>query len=176
LYEEGIFEPETQSFVSIPHTTKIGVVVARNPIVAKPSVYCINCHHINHNVETCQIKKEEEPIIIVTKINAQVVKLPKPLTYLWQICGIVGHKLTNYHKFGEVQTIFKDKGKQIKVKFVTTLINMVDVHMATTNSKATSSNYQTHEENKIVFMDLRVLIILGINKTKIHINTYSYIS
>lgn len=54
LYDEVIFEPKTHNFMSIPHITKIGVVVVRNPIVAKPNVNCINCHHINHNVETCK--------------------------------------------------------------------------------------------------------------------------
>jgi hypothetical protein len=28
----------------------------------------------------------------------------------FSICGIVGHKLTNYPRFGEMQTMFKDEG------------------------------------------------------------------
>jgi hypothetical protein len=111
LYEKGIFELETHNSVSIPQITIIGVDVTRNPIVAKLCVYCTNCHHINHNMEPCKFFKKVEPTIIVTKINAQVVKPPKPLTYPWQICGIVGHKLTNCRKFGEIQTIFKNKRK-----------------------------------------------------------------
>jgi hypothetical protein len=52
----------------------------------------------------------------------------------------VGHKLTNYPRFGEMQNMFKDKGSQtiesklaVEVKVVTTSFNMVDVNVTTKN-------------------------------------------
>jgi hypothetical protein len=53
----------------------------------------------------------------------------------------MGHILTNCPRFGEMQSIFKDKGSQsieyklaIDVKTVIALVNMVDVNV-TTHSK-----------------------------------------
>ncbi len=68
-------------------------------------------------------------------------KPPRPLNYPCHICGIVGHKLTNCPRFGEMQNMFKDKRGQtleskpiIEVKTITALVNMVDVNL-TTHSK-----------------------------------------
>ncbi len=107
-----------------------------NPTVAKPNMYYINCYYTNHNVETCRSKKKDEPTIAITKTTFQVGKSPGQLNYPCHICGIVGHKLMNYPRFGEMQNMFKDKGGQStkskltsKVKMVTTSINMVDVNV-----------------------------------------------
>jgi len=103
-------------------------------------MYCITCHHINHNVKTCRSKKEEL-IVVVTRATTQASKPPKLLNDLNHICGIMDHKLTNYQRFGEMQSIFKDKGSQsiesklaIKLKTIIASINMVDVNV-TTHSK-----------------------------------------
>ncbi len=98
-------------------------------------MYCINYHHMNHNVEIC-INKKEEPTIITTQANKPL----RPLNYPCHICGIMGDKLMNYLKFGEMQNIFKDKGGQtieskpiVEVKVVIALLNMVDVNATTWN-------------------------------------------
>ncbi len=70
---------------------------------------------MNHNTKMCKNIKKEEHVVVVAKVNAQASKPPKLLNYPCHICGIVGHKLTNYLKFGKMQTMFKDKGgKPIK--------------------------------------------------------------
>lgn len=99
-------------------------------------MYCINYHCSNHNVETCKSKKEE-PILAITKATTQAGKPPNPILH---ICGIVGHKLTNCPRFGEMQSMFKGKrGQSIKfkliakAKMVTTLVKMVDVNATIRN-------------------------------------------
>jgi hypothetical protein len=77
-------------------------------------------------VETCRNKKREEPTIAITETTIQVGKALIPLNYPCHICGIMGHKVRNYLKFGEMQNMFKDKGSQttkskptIEVKVIT---------------------------------------------------------
>jgi hypothetical protein len=72
----------------------------------------------------------------------QVGKPPRPLNYPSHIYGIVGHKLMNCPRFGEMQNMLKDKGGQTiesklvdEVKAIIALVNMVDVNV-TIQSKA----------------------------------------
>ncbi len=109
-----------------------------NQIIAKPNMYYTNCHRIIYNVETCKNKKKEESIVVLDEVNTQAAKLLRPLNYPCHIYGIVGHKLTNFFKFGEMQTMFKDKGGEnienkpiVEVKVANVLVNMVDVHVTT---------------------------------------------
>ncbi len=60
------------------------------------------------------------------------------MNYPCHIYGIMGHKLAIFLKFGEMQTMFKDKGGEnienklvAKVKVVNVSVNMVDVHVTT---------------------------------------------
>jgi hypothetical protein len=78
----------------------------------------------------------EEPTIATIKTTTKVGKPLRPLNYPCRICGVVGHKLTNCPRFGEMQNMFKDKGGQTtksnptdEVKVVITLVNMVDVNV-----------------------------------------------
>jgi len=50
---------------------------------------------------------------IIVEVIAQVGKPPKPLNYPCHICGIVGHKLMNFPRFGEMEIVFKDKGGKL---------------------------------------------------------------
>jgi hypothetical protein len=91
-------------------------------------------------VETCKSKKKEDPIVIAIETIIRVDKPPRPLNYPCHICGIVGHKLINCPRFGEMQTMFKYKrGSTTKfkliaeVKMVIPTINMVDVNVFTWN-------------------------------------------
>jgi hypothetical protein len=86
-------------------------------------MYCINCHHTNHNIETCRSKKKEEPIVAVTEATTKVGKPPRPLNYPCHIYGIVGHKLTNCPRFNEMQSMFKDKGSQSTKSKPTEVLN-----------------------------------------------------
>ncbi len=67
-------------------------------------------------------------------------KPSRPLNYVCHVCGILGHKLTNFLKFSEMQTMYKDKGNKNtknkpigKVKVTNALVNMVDVHVTIRN-------------------------------------------
>jgi hypothetical protein len=43
--------------------------------LGKPNKHSINCERNNHNVETCRVKKKEEPIIVVvTEATNQLQK------------------------------------------------------------------------------------------------------
>jgi hypothetical protein len=52
--------------------------------------------------------------IVVVEVIAQVGKPSKPLNYPCHICGIVGHKLMNSPRFGEMEIMFKDKGGKLQ--------------------------------------------------------------
>jgi hypothetical protein len=89
---------------------------------------------------TCRNKKKEEPTTVATKATIQVGKPLRLLNYPCHIYGIVGQKLTNYPRFSEMQSMFKDKGGQstkskpiAEVKTVTASVNMVDVNVTTQN-------------------------------------------
>jgi hypothetical protein len=91
-------------------------------------------------VKTYRSKKKEKPIVAPIEATTHARKPLRPLNYPCYICGIVGHKLKNYPRFGEMQNMFKDKGGQTveskpttKVKVVTASINMVDVNVTTRN-------------------------------------------
>ncbi len=105
--EENISILEAHNALSIPQTIRIGSAIMGNQTYVKPNMYCTNCHYINHNVETYKSTKDE-PIVTIKAI-AQVGKLPRPLNYLYHICGIVGNKLMNSTRFGKMQNMFKDK-------------------------------------------------------------------
>jgi hypothetical protein len=96
----------------------------RNQATIKPNMCYINCHHINHNIKTCKNKKEEEPTIIVTKSTIRASKPPKPLDYPCHTCGMLGHKLTNCSRFGEMQNMFKDQNNRF-LGFMTHLYNYI---------------------------------------------------
>jgi hypothetical protein len=87
---------EAQIILFVPQTIGIRNVVVGNQIATKPSMYYTNYHCTNINIETCRSKKEEEPTIIVTKVAIQNSKPSRLLNYPCHICGIMGHKLTNY--------------------------------------------------------------------------------
>jgi hypothetical protein len=74
-----------------------------------------------------RVGKKKEPIVVVAKVNAQVNKPPRPLNYPCYICGIMGHKSTNYAKLGEMETCLNEKiieNKPItKVKVASTCFN-----------------------------------------------------
>ncbi len=81
---------------------------------------------------------KEEPYVATIKATTQVGKPPKPLNYPFHICGTIGHKLMNCPSFGEMQTMFKDKGCKtieskptVEVKIVTISVNMVYVNVTT---------------------------------------------
>jgi hypothetical protein len=63
-------------------------------------MYCTNCHHTNHNAET--YKSKEEPSITAIEATTQVGKPAIQLNHPCHICGIVGHKLMNYPRFGQM--------------------------------------------------------------------------
>jgi hypothetical protein len=62
--------------------------------------------------------------------------------YSFHICGDMGHKIIDYHKYNDMQNLFKNKGMKIakkpyvvELKVVNPSIHMVDVNMAITRSK-----------------------------------------
>ncbi len=58
---------EAQSTFFEPQTIGMGNITTRNQTATKLSMYYTECHHINHNMETCRSKKKEEPIIVVAE-------------------------------------------------------------------------------------------------------------
>ncbi len=66
--EEGIFEVEVISNLSIPQNNKTILVQKPQIVLEKTWMYYRNYHRTNHNVETCKIKRKEESILIVSKL------------------------------------------------------------------------------------------------------------
>jgi len=63
---------------------------------------------MNHNVETCRKKKKQT--MVATIEATQTSKKPhKTSSYACHIYGLNGHKMTNYHKFVEMQNMFHGK-------------------------------------------------------------------
>jgi hypothetical protein len=60
--------------------------------------------------------KREKTFVTAIETTAQVGEPSKPLNYPCHIYGIVDHKLMNCSKFGEMQTVFKNKGDKIVKK------------------------------------------------------------
>jgi hypothetical protein len=58
LCEEGITITKARSVLSIPKNTKQTIVPETQGNERKTNKYCTNYGMINHNVETCKMKKE----------------------------------------------------------------------------------------------------------------------
>ncbi len=63
---------------------------------------------INHNVETCN-KKKEQTTTAITKVTQPNQKRQKTFLYACHIYGLNGHKMTNCPKFTEMQKMFHGK-------------------------------------------------------------------
>jgi predicted ATPase len=68
----------------------------------KTSKHCTNYGQDNHNVETCKVKKKEEPIIATIKCTNQPLKGLKNNLCVCHIYGLHGHKMMNCPKFVEM--------------------------------------------------------------------------
>ncbi len=65
-----------------------------------------------HNVETCK-KEKEKTIMITTEVAQQSQKPQKTSSYACHICGLNGHKMTDYPKFIKMQKMFHGKSMTI---------------------------------------------------------------
>jgi len=73
--EEGIFDIEAINNLLVPYNGKIVLVQKPQIVLEKIRMYCINCHRINHNVETRRIKRKEYLIPVVFKVITQQIKV-----------------------------------------------------------------------------------------------------
>jgi len=142
MCKERVSKLEAQSYILVPQISKTTWVITTLTTVGKLIMYYTNYHHTNHNMEMCQNKKKEKPIVVTMEVNAQLIKPLKPLTYPYHICGMNMHKLTKRPRFNEMKTMFKDKSNQnvekkhvADVKVTIASMNVVDVHVTTTRSK-----------------------------------------
>jgi len=66
---------------------------------------------LNVKIPTFELKKTPFVVYLIAfslaKINTHTSKPPRPLNYPCHICGIMGHKLTKYSKFGKMQTCLR---------------------------------------------------------------------
>jgi hypothetical protein len=62
----------------------------------------------SHNVKTCR-KKKELTMMATTKVAQPSQKVEKTSSYACHICGLNGHKMTNYPKFVQMQKMFHGK-------------------------------------------------------------------
>ncbi len=74
----------------------------------------------------------------MTKATTHNFKIQNNGSYACHICGLNGHKMTNYPKFAQMQKMFQGKNAEtiggksvINVKTITTIVNVVDVNVAT---------------------------------------------
>ncbi len=87
------------------------------------------------------MKKKKESTIATTKTITHNQKVQKNISYACPICGLNGHKMIDCPKFVKMQKMFQGKnasntnGKSIvNVKIVTTIMNVMDVNVATKSS------------------------------------------
>ncbi len=70
--------------------------------IGKTNKHYTNCGWDNHNVNTCKVNKKKEPTITVIKATTHNHKVQKNSSYACHICGLNGHKMTNYPKFAKM--------------------------------------------------------------------------
>jgi hypothetical protein len=69
--EKGIFEVKAISNLLAPHNSKIVSFQKPQIVLEKTKMYYINCHKTNHNVETCRVKRKEDPIPTIFEVTVQ---------------------------------------------------------------------------------------------------------
>ncbi len=100
--EEGIFKVEAISNLLAPQSSK--TILAKKPqtILEKIGMYCTNYHRTNHNLETCRVKRNEDPILIVFEVITQQIKVHKHVRYSCHICDDTGHKIIDCPKYDDM--------------------------------------------------------------------------
>jgi hypothetical protein len=73
--EEGISKVEATSNLSIPQSSKTISTHKFQTIIEKTIMYYTISHKANHNVETCRVKRKEDPIPIVFEVTTQQIKV-----------------------------------------------------------------------------------------------------
>ncbi len=106
--EERIFEVKAICNSSIPHNSKTILVQKPQTVPKKTKMYCTNYHNINHNVETCRVKKKKDFVPIVSKVITQHIKVQRHVRYSCHICGDIGYKIINFLKYNYMQNMFKE--------------------------------------------------------------------
>ncbi len=91
--EEGIFEVEAISNLSIPQSSKKILTHKPQTITKKIGMYCTNCYRTNHNGETHRIKRKEDFVPVVFEVTTQQIKVQKPMRYSYHISSDTRHKI-----------------------------------------------------------------------------------
>jgi hypothetical protein len=74
LCEKGMTTTKSRSAFSIPQSTKKATLMKTRSNTWKTNKHCTNCGMLNHNVETCNKKKEET--MVTTKEASQPSQKP----------------------------------------------------------------------------------------------------
>ncbi len=72
-------------------------------------MYSTNCHKQNHNVETCRVKRKEDPIPTISKVITQHIKEQRPIRYSCHICGDTRHKIIDCPKYNDMHNMLRTK-------------------------------------------------------------------
>jgi hypothetical protein len=59
----------------IPQSSKIILSQKPQRVQEKITIYCTNCHKTNRTVETCKVKRKENPNVVVSKVITQHIKV-----------------------------------------------------------------------------------------------------
>jgi len=60
----------------------------------------------NHNVETYKVKRKEDLVPIVFEVTIQQIKIQRPMTYSYHVCGDIRHKIIDCLKYNNMQNMF----------------------------------------------------------------------
>ncbi len=60
----------------------------------------------NHNVETYKVKRREDLVPIVFEVIIQQIKIQRPMTYSYHVCGDTRHKIIYCLKYNNMQNMF----------------------------------------------------------------------
>lgn len=100
---------KTKSALLIPQINKFVATPKPHMETRKVSKYYTNCAWKNHNVNTCGVKKKEEPTIIMIETTTQNQKAHNTGSYACHIYGLNGLKMIDYPKFAKMQKMFQRK-------------------------------------------------------------------
>jgi hypothetical protein len=138
LCDEGMITAKVRSSLLVPQSTKQVTPPKTYNHLRKTNKFCIICGITMWK----HVKNKIKITVAITKAAQLNQKLQKTSLYAYHICGLNGHKMTNYPKFIKIQKMFHEKYVIVakvqpiaKTQKIIADVNVVDVNV-TTRSKA----------------------------------------
>ncbi len=73
--EKGIYDVETISNMLVPQSSETLLIHKLQTIPKKTWMFHTNYHMMNHNVETCKVKRKEDLALVIFEVITQQIKV-----------------------------------------------------------------------------------------------------